>query len=94
MVNLDKKTVRAQREQDYVLQEAAAQREGAAATAEEASTAYRTNLKQQQAAANVKYKSWLKQMQEERDASSDKVTGLEANITELQRMLNRANAAA
>eukprot|EP00965_Chrysotila_dentata_P013275 438580-Pleurochrysis_carterae.AAC.1 len=33
-------------------------------------------------------------MQEERDASSDKVTGLEANITKLQRMINRANAAA
>eukprot|EP00965_Chrysotila_dentata_P121122 4006022-Pleurochrysis_carterae.AAC.1 len=33
-------------------------------------------------------------MQEERDASSDKVTGLDANITELQCMLNRANAAA
>eukprot|EP00965_Chrysotila_dentata_P111637 3691288-Pleurochrysis_carterae.AAC.1 len=33
-------------------------------------------------------------MQEERDASSDKVTNLEAHITELQRMMNRANAAA
>eukprot|EP00965_Chrysotila_dentata_P015721 520483-Pleurochrysis_carterae.AAC.1 len=33
-------------------------------------------------------------MQEKRDASSDKVTGWEANITELQRMVNRANAAA
>eukprot|EP00965_Chrysotila_dentata_P140608 4648989-Pleurochrysis_carterae.AAC.2 len=32
-------------------------------------------------------------MQEERDASSDNVTGLEANITELQRVFNRANAA-
>eukprot|EP00965_Chrysotila_dentata_P072750 2404489-Pleurochrysis_carterae.AAC.1 len=33
-------------------------------------------------------------MQEERDAPSDKVTGLEAHITQLQRMMNRANAAA
>eukprot|EP00965_Chrysotila_dentata_P141688 4682557-Pleurochrysis_carterae.AAC.1 len=33
-------------------------------------------------------------MQEKRDASSDKVRGLEANITELQRTINRANAAA
>eukprot|EP00965_Chrysotila_dentata_P092808 3064574-Pleurochrysis_carterae.AAC.1 len=33
-------------------------------------------------------------MQEERDASSDKVTGTEAHITELQRMMNRANTAA
>eukprot|EP00965_Chrysotila_dentata_P047818 1586194-Pleurochrysis_carterae.AAC.1 len=33
-------------------------------------------------------------MQEKRDASSDNVTDLEANVTELQRMLNRANAVA
>eukprot|EP00965_Chrysotila_dentata_P031325 1043425-Pleurochrysis_carterae.AAC.2 len=72
----------------------AAQQEGAAVAAEEARIAYKTNVKQVQAASNVKYKSWLKQMQEERDASSDKVTGLGANITELQRMINRANDAA
>eukprot|EP00965_Chrysotila_dentata_P032200 1074093-Pleurochrysis_carterae.AAC.1 len=79
MVYLDKKTVRSLRERDYVLQvEAAAQKEGAAVAAEEARTAYETNLKQQQAAANVKYKSLLKQIQEERNASSEKVTGLEA----------------
>eukprot|EP00965_Chrysotila_dentata_P064429 2135755-Pleurochrysis_carterae.AAC.1 len=47
-----------------------------------------------QAAANIKYKALLEQMQEERDASSDTVTGLEAHITELQRMMNRVNAAA
>eukprot|EP00965_Chrysotila_dentata_P062528 2071756-Pleurochrysis_carterae.AAC.1 len=33
-------------------------------------------------------------MQEERDASRDTVTALEANITKLQRMINRANAVA
>eukprot|EP00965_Chrysotila_dentata_P083576 2757555-Pleurochrysis_carterae.AAC.1 len=33
-------------------------------------------------------------MQEERDASSYKVTGLEAYITEVQRMISRANSAA
>eukprot|EP00965_Chrysotila_dentata_P039016 1297053-Pleurochrysis_carterae.AAC.1 len=55
----------------------------------------RTNLKQQQATANVKYKALLTTMQKERDASSAfKVTRLEANITELQRMINRAIAAA
>eukprot|EP00965_Chrysotila_dentata_P140306 4638572-Pleurochrysis_carterae.AAC.1 len=63
--------------------EAAAQKEGAAVAAEEARTAYEINVKQQQAAAN-----------EERDASSNKVTDLEANITELQRTTHRANAAA
>eukprot|EP00965_Chrysotila_dentata_P224069 6193964-Pleurochrysis_carterae.AAC.1 len=76
IVNLDKKTVRALRERDYVQQVAAAQQEGASAAAEEARGAYETNLKQQQATANVKYKALLKQMQEERDASSHKVTGL------------------
>eukprot|EP00965_Chrysotila_dentata_P017932 596008-Pleurochrysis_carterae.AAC.1 len=94
IVNLDKKTVRALREQDYVQQEAAAPQEGASAAAEEACGAYETSVKQVQAAANIKYKALLKQMQEVRDASSDKVTNLEAHITELQDMINRANAAA
>eukprot|EP00965_Chrysotila_dentata_P044343 1474266-Pleurochrysis_carterae.AAC.2 len=53
-----------------------------------------SNVKQVQAATNVKYKALLTKLQEERDASSDKVTRLEAHITELQRILNRANAAA
>eukprot|EP00965_Chrysotila_dentata_P137370 4543950-Pleurochrysis_carterae.AAC.1 len=72
IVNLDKKTVRALRERDYVQQEAEAQQEGASAAAEEASGTYEPNLKQQQATASVKYKAMLKQMQEKRDASSDK----------------------
>eukprot|EP00965_Chrysotila_dentata_P242299 6204792-Pleurochrysis_carterae.AAC.4 len=55
------------------------------ATAEEARGACETKIKQQQATANVKYKALLKQMQEERDAPSDKATGLEENITELLR---------
>eukprot|EP00965_Chrysotila_dentata_P201103 6180385-Pleurochrysis_carterae.AAC.1 len=78
IISLDKKTVRALREGDAVRREAAAQKEGAAVAAEEARTAYETNLKQLQAAANI----------------NDKVTGLDANITELQRMISRANAAA
>eukprot|EP00965_Chrysotila_dentata_P047819 1586194-Pleurochrysis_carterae.AAC.2 len=52
--NIDKETVRALRERDYVQQKAAAQQEGASAAAEEARGAYETNLKQQQANANVK----------------------------------------
>eukprot|EP00965_Chrysotila_dentata_P035790 1191035-Pleurochrysis_carterae.AAC.2 len=72
-----KKTVRALRERDHVQQEAAAQQEGASASAEEARGAYETNLKQQQASANVKYKAMLKQMLEERETSNDKVACLE-----------------
>eukprot|EP00965_Chrysotila_dentata_P084284 2783420-Pleurochrysis_carterae.AAC.1 len=90
IVELDKKPVRALRERDYVRQGAAAQQEGAAAAAEEARVSYENNIKQVQAAANIKYKGLLTKLQEERDASSDKLTGLEANITELQRMINRA----
>eukprot|EP00965_Chrysotila_dentata_P132687 4387448-Pleurochrysis_carterae.AAC.1 len=51
MINLDKKTVRALRERDYVRQEAAAQQEGATAAAEEARMSYESNIKQVQAAA-------------------------------------------
>eukprot|EP00965_Chrysotila_dentata_P014331 474932-Pleurochrysis_carterae.AAC.1 len=94
IINLDKKTVRALQERCYVSQEAAAQQEVATAAAEEARMSYESNIKQVQAAANVKYKALLTKLQEERDASSDMVSGLKANITELQRMLNRANAAA
>eukprot|EP00965_Chrysotila_dentata_P036340 1210340-Pleurochrysis_carterae.AAC.1 len=60
------------RKRDYVQQEATAQQEGASAAAEEARGAYESNVKQVQAAANIKYKALLKQMLEERDASSDK----------------------
>eukprot|EP00965_Chrysotila_dentata_P113070 3735919-Pleurochrysis_carterae.AAC.3 len=72
IANLDQKTVRALRERDYVRQEAAAQQEGAAAAAEEARVSYESNIKQVQAAANIKYKALLTKLQEERDASSDK----------------------
>eukprot|EP00965_Chrysotila_dentata_P176382 5823995-Pleurochrysis_carterae.AAC.1 len=54
IVNVDKKTVRALREGDYVQQEATAQQEGASAAAEETRGAYETNVKQVQAAANIK----------------------------------------
>eukprot|EP00965_Chrysotila_dentata_P066586 2205202-Pleurochrysis_carterae.AAC.1 len=94
IINLDKKSVRALRERNYVRQEAAAQQEGAPAAAEEARVSYESSIKQVQAAADVKYKALLTKLQEERDASSDKVTCLAAQITKLQRMLNRANAAA
>eukprot|EP00965_Chrysotila_dentata_P062283 2063476-Pleurochrysis_carterae.AAC.1 len=94
IVNFDKLTVRALREPDYVRHEAAAQHEEAAAAAEEARLSYASNIKQVQAAANVKDKALLTRLQEARDALNDTVTGLEAHITELQRMLSRANAAA
>eukprot|EP00965_Chrysotila_dentata_P035648 1186237-Pleurochrysis_carterae.AAC.2 len=72
------------RYESYVRQKTAAQQEGAAAAAaEEVRVSYESNIKPVQAAAN-----------EERKASSDKVTGLETNITELQRMINRANTTA
>eukprot|EP00965_Chrysotila_dentata_P076371 2522451-Pleurochrysis_carterae.AAC.1 len=65
------KTASALRERDYVIQEAASQKEGGAVAAEEVCTAYETNAKQLQAAASVMYKLLLKQLQEERDSSSD-----------------------
>eukprot|EP00965_Chrysotila_dentata_P042945 1426247-Pleurochrysis_carterae.AAC.1 len=51
-------------------------------------------LKQQRAGASAKQKALLQPMQGERDDSSTKVTRLEREITELQRMLNHAHAAA
>eukprot|EP00965_Chrysotila_dentata_P258837 6213358-Pleurochrysis_carterae.AAC.7 len=82
----DKNTLRAMlRKQDHVTQKTAAQHKGEATVAEQA---------REQATANVKFKALLTKSQEEREALSDKVTGLEANITELQRLVNRAHAAA
>eukprot|EP00965_Chrysotila_dentata_P200066 6179776-Pleurochrysis_carterae.AAC.1 len=72
IVNLDKKTVRALHERDYVQQEDASRRQDQVQGATEADAGLIMRC----------------------DASSDKVTGLEVNITELQRMINRANAAA
>eukprot|EP00965_Chrysotila_dentata_P197671 6178327-Pleurochrysis_carterae.AAC.1 len=69
-----------------------APQKGAAAAAEEARVSYENNVKQAQVAAIVKFKALLTKLQKERDASSDKVIGLGANIAELQRTLNRANA--
>eukprot|EP00965_Chrysotila_dentata_P183910 6072303-Pleurochrysis_carterae.AAC.1 len=50
--------------------------------------------KQQRASTSAKQKALLQQMQGERDDSSTKVTRLEREIKELQRMLNYAHAAA
>eukprot|EP00965_Chrysotila_dentata_P161109 5319938-Pleurochrysis_carterae.AAC.1 len=94
MANLDKGAVRALRARDHAVKEVEAKQLGAAAAAADAQMAYETNVKQQQTDANVKYKALLLKEQNERNAASAKVTKLEAYSTQLQRMINRANAAA
>eukprot|EP00965_Chrysotila_dentata_P245427 6206548-Pleurochrysis_carterae.AAC.3 len=86
MDNLDKNTVRELQERDYVRQEAAAQHEGEAPAAEERHACL-TGTK----ASRRRPPPTLRK---EPNAVSDKMTGLEAHITELQRMLNKATSAA
>eukprot|EP00965_Chrysotila_dentata_P227491 6196047-Pleurochrysis_carterae.AAC.7 len=68
-------------------------KESSTSAAEKAAEDYESNMKQQRAAANVKYTNLLKKMQMERDAASEQLNALQGDITQMQRMLNQANAA-
>eukprot|EP00965_Chrysotila_dentata_P209414 6185278-Pleurochrysis_carterae.AAC.2 len=93
MKHLDRSAVHAVRARDADKEGAKAIEESSAAAAETATTDYEEKMKQQRAAANVKYQELPSKMQTERDAASDKVAALEGDVTQMQRMCIQANPA-